>query len=33
MIRVDVALGPRSYPIEIGAGALDRAGTLLGGWW
>ncbi|MDB5718140.1 MAG: 3-dehydroquinate synthase, partial [Sphingomonas bacterium] len=29
MIRVDVALGARSYPIDIADGAIDRAGTLL----
>lgn len=29
MKRVDVALGARSYAVDIGAGALDRAGELL----
>jgi 3-dehydroquinate synthase len=29
MRRIDVRLGDRGYPIDIGAGALDRAGDLL----
>ncbi|HWL47518.1 MAG TPA: 3-dehydroquinate synthase family protein, partial [Sphingomonadaceae bacterium] len=29
MTRIDVALGTRSYAIDIAAGALDRAGALL----
>ena len=32
MTRVDVALGARSYAIDIEAGALDRAGALLAPW-
>src|SRR5258708_5946346 len=30
--RIDVALGARSYPIDLAAGLIDRAGELLAGY-
>jgi 3-dehydroquinate synthase len=30
--RIEVALGARSYPIDLGAGLIDRAGELLAGY-
>jgi len=30
--RIQVALGDRSYPIELDAGLIDRAGAILSGY-